>query len=193
MGVNFDDDFRLLLIDETGTKENQAHSQTKWVTAYVLHWRPEFSVPYTLVLVDTPGFGDTSGIARDRRITEQLREFFQESIPALDAVGFVIQSSLPRLTPSQSYVYESVLSLFGKDIAENILVLATFADAGKAKVTAALKEANIPYRKLLKLNNSALFAENSSREDQAELSDAEDANSAFNKMFWEMLGSCGAS
>lgn len=185
-GVQWNDPFRLLLIDETGTKENQAHSQTKWVTAYVLHWRPQFKVPYTLVLVDTPGFGDTSGIKRDKEITDQLRSFFQDAIPSLDAIGFVMQSSLPRLTPSQSYVYESVLALFGKDIADNILVLATFADAGHAKVKAALKEAKIPYRKLLKLNNSALFAENRSAE-QAHDSDSDgEANADFNRMFWDM-------
>ena len=188
LGVKWSDSFRLLLIDETGTKENQAHSQTKWVTAYVLHWQPSFTVPYTLVLVDTPGFGDTSGIQRDKQITDQLRGFFQDAIPTLDAIGFVIQSSLPRLTPSQSYVYESVLSLFGKDISDNILVMATFADAGQAKVKSALKEAKIPYRKLLKLNNSALFAENSGACAGGHDSDSEgdEANADFNEMFWNM-------
>ena len=185
-GVQWHDPFRLLLIDETGTKENQAHSQTKWVTAYVLHWRPQFKVPYTLVLVDTPGFGDTSGIKRDKEITDQLRCFFQDAIPSLDAIGFVMQSSLPRLTPSQSYVYESVLALFGKDIADNILVLATFADAGQAKVKAALKEAQIPYRKLLKLNNSALFAENGPADLTHDSDSDVEANADFNKMFWDM-------
>ena len=188
LGVKWSDSFRLLLIDETGTKENQAHSQTKWVTAYVLHWQPSFTVPYTLVLVETPGFGDTSGIQRDKQITDQLRGFFQDAIPTLDAIGFVIQSSLPRLTPSQSYVYESVLSLFGKDISDNILVMATFADAGQAKVKSALKEAKIPYRKLLKLNNSALFAENSGACAGGHDSDSEgdEANADFNEMFWNM-------
>nr|CAH0106881.1 unnamed protein product [Daphnia galeata] len=41
----------------------------------------------------------------------------------LDAVGFVVQSALVRLTSSQKYIFNSVLSIFGKDIERNILFL----------------------------------------------------------------------
>lgn len=62
----------------------------------------------------------------------------------MDAVGFVVQSSLARLTSSQTYIFNSVLEIFGKDIGENILFLTTFADGDEPKVLAAIKEAKLP-------------------------------------------------
>ena len=186
-GVQWPDDFRLLFSDEAATA-NQAHSQTKWITVYVLHWCPQFTVPMTLVLVDMPGFGDTSGIERDKAIVEQVQAAFQHCIKGLDAVAFVMQSSLPRLTPSQSYVYNSVLALFGRDMASNILVLATFADAGPPKVRAALKEANIPHKAVLKLNNSALLVGKEAVADGVCPNNEDCDDVAFNKMFWDMGG-----
>ena len=38
---------------------------TRFVTSYTLHYQEGFRVPYSLVLIDTPGFADSSGIARD--------------------------------------------------------------------------------------------------------------------------------
>ena len=57
LGVKLDDDFRVKLIDEV-TASSQAHSQTKTITAYTIHCHKWFTVPYTLTIVDTPGFGD---------------------------------------------------------------------------------------------------------------------------------------
>jgi len=100
----------------------------------------------------------------DAVITKQINTFFAETDIAshIDAVGFVVQASLPRLTPLQKFVFDSILALFGKDIAENITVLATFADANAPPVRAALDGSDppVPYNKLLKFNNSALYADN---------------------------------
>ncbi|KZR95485.1 Uncharacterized protein APZ42_010776, partial [Daphnia magna] len=105
-----------------------------------------FHVPYSLTIVDTPGFGDTEGIERDREITSAVKQFFEnrDGIQELDAVGFVVQSALARLTSSQTYIFNSVLSIFGKDIGENVRFLVTFADAGRPSVLAAIKEASLP-------------------------------------------------
>jgi hypothetical protein len=62
----------------------------------------------------------------------------------LNVVGFVVQSSLARLTSSQTYIFNSVLEIFGKDIGENILFLTTFSDGDEPKVLAAIKEAKLP-------------------------------------------------
>ncbi len=62
----------------------------------------------------------------------------------MNVVGFVVQSSLARLTHSQTYIFSSVLEIFGKDIGENILFLTTFADGDEPKVLAAIKEAKLP-------------------------------------------------
>jgi len=194
VGVQWDDNFRFRLISELDTDHNQAQSQTSWVTAYVVHWRPGFKVDYTLIIIDTPGYGDTRGIHRDRMITDQIRQFFGSGTSAgvvdqIDAIGFVAQASLARLTPTQQFIFDSILALFGKDIEENIAVLATFADASEPPVKAALKEGNVPYCKLLKFNNSALFAANKGSTDivsDDSGDETEAANEKFNAMFWDM-------
>nr|CAH0113073.1 unnamed protein product [Daphnia galeata] len=145
LGVEFEDDFRFKLVDEQ-VNQNQAHSQTQGVTAYDLHHQNGFRIPFSLTIVDTPGFGDTRGPERDNEITSAIQEFFnhQNGIQELDAVAFVVKSSDFRLTPSQTYIFNSVLNIFGKDIRENIRFLVTFADGGYPQVLAAIKEAQLP-------------------------------------------------
>jgi predicted GTPase len=77
LGVEWDDPFRFILVDEEVNK-NQAHSQTQEVTAYDIHYRTGFRIPFSLTIVDTPGFGDTQGISRDREITSAVKKFFED-------------------------------------------------------------------------------------------------------------------
>ena len=77
LGVEWDDPFRFLLISEEGPN-SQAHSQTSKVTAYELHYQVGFRVPYSLIIVDTPGYGDTKGIERDHQITDSIQQFFKD-------------------------------------------------------------------------------------------------------------------
>ena len=180
LGVEWGDEFRFkLIVDEVDQKVSsdtaQAHSQTKWITAYTFHHQKGSPLPYTLTIIDTPGFGDTGGLERDHRITEQIKGLFSmpppNCIDHLNAIGFVTQAALARLTPTQQYIFDSILSIFGKDIADNIFMMATFADGGVPPVLAAIKAANIPSCELFKFNNSALCARH---------------NDNFGKMFWEM-------
>ncbi|KAG8013756.1 hypothetical protein GBF38_015881, partial [Nibea albiflora] len=154
-----------------------------------------FNVPFTLTVVDTPGFGDTRGIKRDKEITEQIRRLFTSSngVGEIDAVCFVTQASLARLTATQRYVFDSVLSIFGKDVAENIKMLVTFSDGQQPPVLEAINVSGVPCPKNdiglpvhFKFNNSALFADNRSISDRAcdEGSDEDDDN--FDEIFWNM-------
>lgn len=189
LGVEWEDDFRFkLIVDEPGTAgKSQAHSQTSWITAYTFHKMGDNSrVPYTLTIIDTPGFGDTRGLKRDRQITSQIKEFFSipdkdGGIDHLDGIGFVTQASLARLTPTQQYIFDSILATFGKDIANNIFMMVTFADGNKPPVLAAVKEAQIPFEKAFKFNNSALFTKADEKDEQG----AED-DEDFAQMFWKM-------
>ena len=144
-----------------------------------------------MTVIDTPGFGDTQGIERDKQITEQIRVFFTSSgwerIDRLDAVGFVAQSSLPRLTTTQKYIFDSILSLFGKDMADNIFLLLTFADAERPQILDGIKAAELPYKKYFKFNNSALYAcfkDESHMSDSDSQSDEDDDTIAAT--FWKM-------
>ncbi|XP_044224353.1 uncharacterized protein LOC122993953 isoform X2 [Thunnus albacares] len=186
LGVEWDDSFRFKLVDE-GQSKSQAHSQTSEVTVYKINHQEGFKIDHSLTIVDTPGFGDTRGKERDRMITEQLYNLFSAElgVSEIDAVCFIVQASLAQLTPTQKYVFDSVLSIFGKDVAENIRVLVTFADGQRPPVLEAINASGVPCPKRkdglpvhFKFNNSVLFAANSMDED--------DEDGGFDQMFWNM-------
>uniref|UniRef100_A0A8B9J8R4 AIG1-type G domain-containing protein n=1 Tax=Astyanax mexicanus TaxID=7994 RepID=A0A8B9J8R4_ASTMX len=167
LGVKWEDRYRFKLINEV-TNKSQAESQTSKVTSYELYNQPGFQIPYSLTIVDTPGFGDTRGIEQDKMITKQIKSFLCNplGIKHIDAVCFVIQASLARLSPAQKYIFDSILSIFGKDMAENIMVMVTFADGSDIPSLEAIKAANMPCNKNKKgqpthfsFNNSALYAQ----------------------------------
>ncbi|XP_016118088.1 uncharacterized protein, partial [Sinocyclocheilus grahami] len=189
LGVEWEDDFRFVLIDE-GKQKSQAESQTSQITAYQINHMDGFQVQYSLTIVDTPGFGDTRGISHDQKITKQIQEFFSArgGIDRIDAVCFVVQASLARLTHTQKYIFDSILSIFGKDIAENILMMVTFADGKRPPVLEAIKVSQVPCSTNesgeplhFKFNNSALFAINNKTAEDEE-SDCE----TFDQMFWKL-------
>ena len=180
-GVDWKDDFRLMLVTEN-TAKSQAHSQTDLITAYTIYPTHGSQFRYALTIIDTPGFGDTRGLERDKRIIQQIKEFFSvkdgNGIDHLNGIGFVAQASLARLTPIQSYVFHSILSVFGNDVANNLFIMVTFADGQAPPIMAAITEAKIECKKHYKFNNSALFASNKENTDD----DEED----FDRMFWKM-------
>ena len=180
-GIDWVDDFRYKLIVDEG-RRSQMESQTSWITAYVFN-KTEYSIlPYTLTVIDMPGFGDTRGIQRDKEITEQINQLFSNHfVDQLHAIAFVAPASAVRLTPTQKYIFDATLSIFGKDIESNILLLATFADGQKSPVYQAASDANIPYRKAFKFNNLALYCEKALAGNG---SDADD--DIFLQMFWTM-------
>ncbi|GCB85578.1 hypothetical protein scyTo_0026238, partial [Scyliorhinus torazame] len=154
---------------------------------------------YSLTIIDTPGFGDTGGITRDKLITDRIREFFTspDGVGQIDAVCFVVQASFARLTQTQKYIFDSILSIFGKDIAENIQILVTFADGQVPPVLEATKVAEVPCPKdkkgfpvHFKFNNSAVFAQSSASGNSANRSSPYDSDEGeganFDSMFWKM-------
>ncbi|XP_047445290.1 DNA ligase 1-like [Mugil cephalus] len=192
LDVKWEDSFRFKLVHEDQSL-SQAHSQTSEVTVYKINHQEGFNIPYSLTIVDTPGFGDTRGIESDRKITEQIRKLFSSGhgVTEIDAVCVVVQAALARLTPTQKYVFDSVLSIFGKDVAENIRVLVTFADGQKPPVLEAINAAGVPCPKTkkglplhFKFNNSALFADNKPAAHSGHNEDDDDGG--FDQMFWVM-------
>lgn len=113
-------------------------------------------------------------------ITKQIKEFFslksEHHIDHLDRIGFVTQSSLARLTHTQQYIFDSILAIFGSDVAENIFLMVTFADGQKPPIIAAVKEANILFSHFFKFNNSAPFAS----------TESDDEEDNFDEVFWKM-------
>jgi 50S ribosome-binding GTPase len=186
LGVEWDDPFRFKLIDEK-LKASQAHSQTDAVTAYDIHWMPGMRIDCSLTIVDTPGYGDTRGIDRDKKITESIKQFFsdQHGIQEVDVVGIVAAASQARLTSAQVYIFESVLQVFGNDIKENINLFVTFDDGQNPAVMSAVREANVPCLKdangkpvIHRFNNSGLMPLNHEQDDYK--------SNSFTKSFWDI-------
>ncbi|XP_055799591.1 uncharacterized protein LOC129869110 [Salvelinus fontinalis] len=179
LGVKWEDYYRFKLIHEV-TNRSQAECQTVVVTSYELYNQPGFQIPYSLTIIDTPGFRDTRGMAHDKLLIQMLKDFLCHplGIDYIDAVCFVVQASLVRLSPSQRYIFGSILSIFGKDVAENILMLVTFVDGKNIPVLEAIKAVNLPCKKdkkglpiHFKFNSSFLFSketESSSEEDDTD-------------------------
>ena len=182
MGVHWEDEFCFkLLMEAKMTKTSEAHSQTRWITAYTFHRMEGSKVPFTLTIVDTPGLGDTEGLERDKEIAMQIKEFFslpgENGIDHLDGMGFISQAALARLTPTQKYIYDSILSTFGKDISGNIFLMATFADGSpEPPVVGAVKVAEIPFTSFFTFNNCSLFSDSEECD--------EDMN--FDELFWQL-------
>ncbi|XP_033977368.1 uncharacterized protein LOC117475304 [Trematomus bernacchii] len=192
VGVEWEDNFRFKLVHEDQSR-SQAESQTSEVTVYNINHQEDFKIPFSLTVVDTPGFGDSRGIDRDEEIKEQICNLFssERGVSEIDAVCFVAQAALARLTPTQKYVFDAVLSIFGKDVAENLQVLVTFAVGQLPPVLEAIKASGVPYPKTkdglpvhFKFNNSALFAQNQSSAAADSSEDEEDGG--FDQRFWKM-------
>ena len=170
LGVRWEDEFRFKLITEEANKD-QTKSVTQTITSYSFPRLDGSPLEFRLTVVDTPGFGDTGGLERDEEITALIKDFFStrgpEGIDHIDGIGFVAQSPLVRLTHTQKYIIDSILSVFGKDIAGNIFLMTTFADGAYPPVVDAIKthitesdpQVPIDTEHLLyfKFNSSALF------------------------------------
>ena len=71
LDVKYTDKFRFKLVIDVDAS-NQAISQTQHITIYTIHHQNGFKIDYTLTIIDTPGFGDTRGIQKDKEIELEL-------------------------------------------------------------------------------------------------------------------------
>ena len=168
-GVGYNDTVRYRVVKEP--PQSQAFSQTQTVTSYMVTCE---KYSFVLRLIDTPGFGDTSGVERDEQITQNIYDTLQKE-DEIHGVCFVAAASLPRLTMTQQYIISKVLTMFGTDAVDNIFLLVTFADGKKAQVLNAIQASGFPYNaeRCFHFNNSALYAK------------GEDRNE-YSKNFWAM-------
>ena len=69
--------------------------------------------PYTLTVIDTPGFKNTGELEINKKIVQQIKELLylrgHEGIDQLDGIGFVTQAPMAPLTRTQQYVFDNVL------------------------------------------------------------------------------------
>uniref|UniRef100_A0A3P9DSJ5 Septin-type G domain-containing protein n=1 Tax=Maylandia zebra TaxID=106582 RepID=A0A3P9DSJ5_9CICH len=145
MGVKWEDGVWFQIV-EGEKNENQTESQTSDVVVYESFGFEDETLPYSLTIIDTPGFGDTRGIEHDAIVSQQLLDLFRldDGVHEVHAVGLVMKATDNRLSERLIYIFNSVMSLFGKDVEKNIVALITHSDGRKPKnALKALEVANI--------------------------------------------------
>ncbi|XP_046707939.1 uncharacterized protein LOC124387574 [Silurus meridionalis] len=147
--VKFEDEVWFEITEEGGDNDvtDQSKTQTTKVTVYEVFGQDN---PICLTIIDTPGYGDTRGTDQDKQIAENLYKLFRSDsgVKEIDAVCLVVKASENRLTDRQQYIFDAVLSLFGKDIENNIVIFVTYSDGmPPTNVINAIKRAEIPCRK----------------------------------------------
>ncbi|XP_072544798.1 uncharacterized protein [Salminus brasiliensis] len=146
LGVKFEDHVWFEITAQPQT-ENQSQSQTAEITVYEVFVQNN---SISVTIIDTPGYGDTRGLEHDKEIAVNLWKLFKNEtgVKEIDAVCLVLKASENRLSDRQLYIFDAVLSLFGKDIEENIVICVTHSDGGPpTDAINAIKNANIPCRK----------------------------------------------
>ncbi|XP_027011105.2 uncharacterized protein LOC113648199 isoform X1 [Tachysurus fulvidraco] len=108
------------------TEDDQTVSQTHAVTVYDVFTK---HCPFSLTVIDTPGFGNTEGKKEDLNVAESLLALFKsnDGVHEIDAVCLVMTSSTARVIEWHQYVFNAVLSLFGNDVEKNIVLFITHA------------------------------------------------------------------
>ncbi len=145
LGVKFEDEIWYEITEEAAG--DQSESQTSEITMYEVF---PMKSPISLTIIDTPGYGDTRGLDKDLEVAENLAALFKsnDGVREIDAVCFVTQASKNRLSDRQHYIISSILSLFGKDIVDNIVFLITHSDGlPPTNVISAINKARIPCRR----------------------------------------------
>ncbi|KAM8743303.1 uncharacterized protein AB9X84_017679 [Acanthopagrus schlegelii] len=144
MGVKWEDDVWFQIVEEE--KRNQSESQTSDVIVYQIFEFEGKTLPYSLTIIDTPGYGDTRGIERDAAVSERLLDWFRsaDGVHEINAVGLVLKAAENRLSDRLMYVFDSVVSLFGKNMEQNIVALITHSSGLMPEnALKALEAANI--------------------------------------------------
>ncbi|KAK7886542.1 hypothetical protein WMY93_026163 [Mugilogobius chulae] len=145
IGVEFENKVWFEVISDEKDK-SQSNSQTTTVSVYEIYGFEEKTVPFSLTIIDTPGYGDTRGLEYDNIVTDKLKSLFcvQNGIDTINVVGLVMKASENRLDERLAYIFNSVTSLFGKGMEENIVIMMTHSAGGKPKhALSALEDAKI--------------------------------------------------
>ncbi|XP_063048825.1 uncharacterized protein LOC134442714 [Engraulis encrasicolus] len=124
LGVQSRDEVWFQITEEENPK-CQGESQTTKITVYDVFVETS---SLSLRIIDTPGYGSTDGT--DQIVAEKLLVLFrsEDGVHGINAISLVVKSDQNHLTVFQHYIFDAILSLFGKDIEKNIVVFITHSD-----------------------------------------------------------------
>uniref|UniRef100_A0A3B5R7U9 Septin-2-like n=2 Tax=Xiphophorus maculatus TaxID=8083 RepID=A0A3B5R7U9_XIPMA len=167
MGVQFEDGVWFQIVD-------RQEGETPDVIIYEICSCEGKILPYSITIIDTPGYGSTKGIKQDDIVTGRMRKLFEteNGFHIVHAVGLVMKATDNRLSDRLMYIFDSVMSLFGNDMEKNIVALMTHSNGRTPKnALQALEAANLRCAK--NENNQPVYflfnnQQNEDRTDEAE-------------------------
>ncbi|XP_014825624.1 PREDICTED: uncharacterized protein LOC106905348 isoform X1 [Poecilia mexicana] len=174
MGVKWEDKIWFQIVEEDG--RSQSDSQTSDVIVYEIFGFEGKTMPFSLTIIDTPGFGDTRGIEKDAIVSHRLFDLFrlEDGVHEIHAVGLVMKATDNRVNDRLSYVLNSVMSLFGRNLENNIVALLTHSDGQRPRnAIEALEQTKIKCAKNEKNQPVYFLFDNCQNEDRTEEEDAE--------------------
>ena len=160
-GVKCHDEFRFQLVVEA--ESSQTQSQTKDITKYIVY---KSHLLFKLIIIDTPGFGDTAGKQEDRMTVEKIKNLFKsKTVVSIDAICFVANYNDQRLTSLCSYVFSSIAHIFGADVKRNVFIMATYCDSAydakryikPAPTLKCIKKAGVPFECSFPFSNTDIY------------------------------------
>ena len=120
LGITFNDQFRYLLVENE--KKKHTESITKEITIYKIRPKKGLNFP-PLIIIDTPGFGDTKGEKEDEKHLEKFREFFgSKIINYINCILYIIIGANSRFGEIDKKITNYLLGLFSKNVKENFVV-----------------------------------------------------------------------
>ncbi|XP_035286624.1 uncharacterized protein LOC118234295 [Anguilla anguilla] len=146
LGVKWEDKIRFQIIP---VGVDQTKSQTTAITVYEIYGLEELSVPFSLTVIDTPGYEDTIGRYKDKNIAQNLYTLLKSvsGVQHIDAVCLMVKATENTLSDTKKYIFDAILSIFGKNIEKNLLTLITFSHWTPPPALNAVMNSGIPFRR----------------------------------------------
>uniref|UniRef100_A0A3B4FVD3 Septin-type G domain-containing protein n=1 Tax=Pundamilia nyererei TaxID=303518 RepID=A0A3B4FVD3_9CICH len=170
IGVKWVDSVWFQIVQEDA-KKSRTESQTSDVIVYEIFGFEDETLPYSLTIIDTPGYGDTRGIEHDDSISGRLLDLFrsEDGVHEVHAVGLVMKTTDNRLTDRLKYIIDAMTSLFGKDLEKYIVALITHSNGRKPTIPLqAIEDSNIKCAKNEKNQPVYFLFDNCQHEDRTE-------------------------
>jgi GTP-binding protein EngB required for normal cell division len=177
MGVKFEDNYRYEVIPSAPAKD-QSKSQTQTVAQYCFSRSP--ISPFPIVLIDTPGYGDTAGLEKDKKIDEMIKRVLKET-ETIHMIAFTCKASTTRFTACQVYIWNKMKAMLKPEYLKRIKFWFTFCDAAEPQVVSQLSKSSVEMQNLIsdlgpnwyfKFNNSTLYHKQST-------------SNPFTQLYWQ--------
>ena len=161
-GVNYTDPFRFQLKNNEA-EQLQTKSQTSDIQKYTIH---HGSFPYKISIIDTPGICSTKGKKEDKKTLDKIRYLFESgTVEVINAICIVENYNKVRLTDKEIYVFQTITKIFGEDVCDVIVVMATCCDdiyddtitQKPPPVLKLLEEQQIPFKTHYLFNNKDIY------------------------------------